>query len=238
MPTSLQERGEAFRALHAEPGAFVIPNPWDAGSARLLAGLGFKALATTSSGFAMTLGRLDYQVTREEKLAHLQVLTAAVDAPISADLENLWASSAEEAAETMRLAAETGIVGGSIEDYSGNPADPILRLDEAVRRVAAVVEVARGLPFPFTVTARAENLLHGRVDLDDTIARLKAFEEVGADVVYAPGLRTLDQIKTDPLNRKGTERPNNVMIGRSAFRIACLRMTTRSGRPLARAVRM
>jgi 2-methylisocitrate lyase-like PEP mutase family enzyme len=196
MASSQQERGEAFRALHTGPGAFVIPNPWDGGSARLLAGLGFKALATTSSGFAMTLGRVDYQVTRDEKLAHLKTLTDAVDVPISADLENLWAASAADAAETMRLAAATGIVGGSIEDYTGNPDDPILAMDEAVRRVAAAVEVARGLPFPFTVTARAENLLHGRDDLDDTIARLKAFEEVGADVLYAPGLRTLDQIKT------------------------------------------
>lgn len=203
MATTQKDRGEAFRALHEDPGAFVIPNPWDAGSARLLAGLGFKALATTSSGFAMTLGRLDYQVTREEKLAHLRSLVAAVDVPISADLENLWASSAHEAAETMRMAADTGAVGGSIEDFSGNRDDPILPMDEAVRRVAAVVEMARGLDTPFLVTARAENLLHGRDDLDDTIARLKAYEEVGADVLYAPGLRTVEQIKqvADAVNK-------------------------------------
>jgi len=195
MPTQT-EKGRAFRDLHAADGAFVIPNPWDVGSAQLFAGMGFKALATTSSGFAMTLGRGDYEVTRAEKMAHCAALASAVDVPISADLEGCFPDDPGGIAETIKMAAAAGLVGCSIEDYSGDPASPILDLDTAVARVRIGVEAARSLDVPFTFTARAENLLHKRDDMDDTIARLKAFEAAGADVLYAPGLRTLDQIKT------------------------------------------
>jgi 2-methylisocitrate lyase-like PEP mutase family enzyme len=189
------EKAERFRALHKRDGAFVIPNPWDAGSARLLAGLGFEALATTSSGFANSLGRLDGQVSRDEVLEHCRSLSAATDLPVSADLENCFADDPAEAAATIRLAAQAGIVGGSIEDYSGDPLNPIYEFELAVERVHAAAEAARLLDFPFTLTARAENLLHGRRDLDDTIRRLQAFEAAGADVLYAPGLKTLDEVR-------------------------------------------
>jgi len=190
------EKAERFKALHERDGAFIIPNPWDVGSARLLEGLGFEALATTSSGFANTLGRLDGMVTLEEKLAHCRVLCAATDVPVSADLENCFADDPQKAAKTILLAAETGVVGGSIEDYSGDEAKPIYDFNLAVERVQAAAETARSLDFPFTLTARAENLLHGRNDLDDTIRRLQAFEAAGADVLYAPGLKTLDEVRT------------------------------------------
>jgi 2-methylisocitrate lyase-like PEP mutase family enzyme len=190
------ERAQAFRALHHQTGAFVIPNPWDAGSARLLAAAGFKALATTSAGFAFTLGRRDGAVSREEKLSHIRDLVDAVDLPIAADLENGFGDSPEIAAETIRLGAQAGLVGGSIEDSSGDKAHPIYDFNLAVERVAASVEAARNLPFPFTLTARAENFLHGRPDLDETIKRLQAFERAGADVLFAPGLADLDMIKT------------------------------------------
>ena len=190
------ERAQAFRVLHQQDGAFVIPNPWDAGSARLLASLGFKALATTSAGFAFTLGRRDGAVTREEKLAHIRDLVSAVDLPIAADLENGFGDAPEIAAETIRLGAEAGLVGGSIEDSSGNSTRPIYEFNHAVERVAASVEAARSLPFPFTLTARAENFLHGRLDLDDTIKRLQAFDRAGADVLFAPGLADLDMVRT------------------------------------------
>jgi 2-methylisocitrate lyase-like PEP mutase family enzyme len=190
------ELAHVFRSLHHQTGAFVIPNPWDAGSARLLAAAGFKALATTSAGFAFTLGRRDGAVTRTEKLHHIRDLVAAVDLPIAADLENGFGDAPEIAAETIRLGADAGLVGGSIEDSSGNPAHPIYDFNHAVERVAAAVEAARSLTFPFTLTARAENFLHGRPDLDDTIKRLQAFERAGADVLFAPGLADLDMIKT------------------------------------------
>jgi len=189
------EKAEAFRALHARDGAFVIPNPWDAGSARLLAGLGFEALATTSSGFAQTLGRADGEVSRAEKIAHCRALAAATDLPISADLEKGFADDPETAAESITLAAEAGMVGASIEDYSGDSAKPIYDLGLAVERVAAAVEAARSLGFPFTLTARAEALLRGGTDLDAVIRRLQAFEAAGADVLYAPALTTLDQVR-------------------------------------------
>lgn len=192
--TSQREKAEAFLALHRQPGGFVIPNPWDVGSACILAGSGYKALATTSSGFAMTLGRADYRVTRAEKLAHCAALAAAVDVPISADLEDGFGRSPEIVAETITLAAATGIVGGSIEDYSGDPDSPILPLDEAVKRIEAAVAAARALDFPFVLTARAEALLHGERDLAPVIERLQAFEAAGADVLYAPGLRELPQV--------------------------------------------
>ena len=199
-----QDKGERFRALH-EGEPFVIPNPWDLGSAKVLAGLGFEALATTSSGFAFTLGRHDGGVTLDEVIEHTRALVEAVDVPISVDLENGYGPTPESAALAIDHAAEAGAVGGSIEDY-----DPfgkrVYEFDHAVERVTAAVEAARGLDFPFTLTARAENHIRDNPDLDDTIARLQAFESAGADVLYAPGLRTVDEIKavcdatTKPVN--------------------------------------
>ena len=202
------ERAATFRALHARPGAFVIPNPWDAGSARILASLGFEALATTSLGLSNTLGRPDGAgvVTRDEVLANCRAISAATELPVNADLENGYADEPKAAAEMILLAAEAGVVGGSIEDATGDPARPIYDFDLAVERVHAAVEAARALPFPFMLTARAENLLHGRNDLDDTIRRLQAFEKVGADVLYAPGVRDIPTIRavtsavTKPVN--------------------------------------
>ena len=190
------EKARLFRALHERPGVFVIPNPWDAGTARLLASLGFQALATTSLGFAASLGRVDgtRSVTRDELIANCREIASATQLPVSADLENGYADEPEEAAQIIRLAAEAGVVGGSIEDATGDPERPLYDFDLAVARVAAAVRVARTLPFPFTLTARAENYLHGRPDLDDTIKRLRAFAAAGADVLYAPGLRDLDTI--------------------------------------------
>ena len=187
------EKGERFGALHAgEP--FVIPNPWDAGSAKVLAGLGFQALATTSSGFAFTLGRHDSGVTLDEVVEHTRALTEAVELPISVDLENGYGPAPEEAAAAIGRAAAAGAVGGSIEDFDPGD-DRIYDLGHAIERVAAAVEHARELDFPFTLTARAENHIRGNPDLDDTIARLQAFERAGADVLYAPGLRTVEEIK-------------------------------------------
>ena len=190
-------RAAAFRALHERPGAFIIPNPWDAGTARLLASLGFEALATTSLGLANSLGRPDgaNAVSRREVLDNCRMIADATDLPVNADLENGYAHEPRAAAEMIRLAAETGVVGGSIEDATGEPGNPIYDFTLAVERVRAAVEVARALSFPFTLTARAENLLHGRPDLDDTIRRLQAFEAAGADVLYAPGLRDLATIR-------------------------------------------
>ncbi len=203
-----REKAERFRALHVREGAFVIPNPWDAGSARLLAGLGFEALATTSSGFANSLGRLDGQVSRDEVIEHCRSLSAVTDLPISVDLENCFADDPAEAAATITLAAKAGVVGGSIEDYTGDPLNPIYEFELAVERVHAAAEAARLLDFPFTLTARAENLLHGRHDLDDTIRRLQSFEAAGADVLYAPGLTTLDEVR---LVTGALSRPVNVL---------------------------
>jgi len=192
------EKGAAFRVLHERPGAFIIPNPWDAGTARLLAALGFEALATTSLGLANTLGRPDGAgvVSRNEVLENCRAIAGATDLPVNADLENGYAHEPRAAAEMIRLAAEAGVVGGSIEDATGDPRNPIYDFPLAVERVHAAVEVARALPFPFMLTARAENLLHGRSDLDDTIRRLQAFEKAGADVLYAPGLKDLATIRT------------------------------------------
>ena len=190
------EKARLFRALHERPGVFIVPNPWDAGTARLFAALGFEALATTSLGFAASLGRVDgtRSVTRDELIANCREIASATELPVSADLENGYADEPEEAAQIIRLAAEAGVVGGSIEDATGDAAKPLYDFDLAVARVAAAVRVARALPFPFTLTARAENYLHGRPDLDDTIKRLRAFAAAGADVLYAPGLRDLDTI--------------------------------------------
>jgi 2-methylisocitrate lyase-like PEP mutase family enzyme len=193
--TSQAERGNRFVALHARPGAFVIPNPWDIGTARMLAGLGFEALATTSAGFAFSLGRRDGEVSREEAIEHARTIVDATPLPVSADLENGFGDAPEAVAATVAMATEVGLAGCSIEDATGRPDRPIYERAHAIERVAAAVEAARASAFPFVLTARAENFLHGRPDLDDTIARLQAFEAAGADVLYAPGLRDLETIR-------------------------------------------
>jgi 2-methylisocitrate lyase-like PEP mutase family enzyme len=188
-----EEKGVALAALHAgEP--FIIPNPWDAGSARMLEALGFSALATTSSGCAFTLGRLDGQVTIDEVMAHVASLTQVTDVAVSVDMENGYGSDPESAALAVTRAAQAGAVGGSIEDW--DPAGHLYELDHAVARIAAAAKAAHSLGFPFTLTARAENHIRGNPDLDDTIARLKAYETAGADVLYAPGLRATDAIRS------------------------------------------
>jgi 2-methylisocitrate lyase-like PEP mutase family enzyme len=189
-----QQKGEAFRTLHqGEP--FVIPNPWDAGSAKILAGLGFKALATTSGGFAFTLGRPDGAVTLDEVAAHVTAVNEATDLPVSVDLENGYGPAPEDAARAITRAAEAGAVGGSIEDYDRDDGE-LYEPERAAERVAAAAEAAGALDFPFTLTARAENHLRDNPDLDDTIARLQAFERAGADVLYAPALLSAEEIKT------------------------------------------
>jgi len=209
MPTQL-EKGRTFQALHERSAAFIIPNPWDIGSAQILEYMGFEALATTSMGYAFSLGKLDTTVARDEMLAHVAAIAGATSLPVNADLENGYGDDPRTVAETIRLAAAAGVVGGSIEDDTGRPGDPIYAIDAAVARVRAAVAAARALPFPFTLTARSENYLHGRPDLDDTITRLRAFEEAGADVLYAPGLRSKDDIATVV---KSVQRPVNVLMG-------------------------
>ncbi len=191
------ERARAFRALHERPGIFIMPNPWDAGTAKLFASLGFEALATTSLGLANALGRVDgaLAISRDELIANCREIAAATELPVNADLENGYADDPGKAAAIFKLAADAGIVGGSIEDASGNPDKPIYDFSLAVERVAAAAETAHALPFPFMLTARAENFLHGRRDLDDTVRRLQAFAAAGADVLYAPGLRDLETIR-------------------------------------------
>ena len=208
MATQIQ-KAERFRALHARAGAFVIPNPWDAGTAKILASLGFEALATTSAGVAFALGRIDGQVSRDEALANAAAICAATSLPVSADLENLYAHAPDIAAATIPSAAAAGLVGCSIEDATGDPANPIYPFELAVERVQAAVAAARALPFPFTLTARAENFLHGRPDLDDTIKRLQAFDAAGADVLYAPGLGDIAQIRAVVA---ATAKPVNVLV--------------------------
>lgn len=207
-PTQL-EKARRFADLHRE-GCFVIPNPWDAGSARLLETMGFQALASTSAGFAFSLALPDMAITREQKLEHLRTMCEAVSLPVSTDLQNGFGDSPEEAARTITLAAQAGVVGGSIEDSRGTADDPIYDFGLACERVRAAVEAARNTGFPFTLTARAENLLWGRKDLADTIRRLQAFQEAGADVLYAPGLRTADEIRTVV---QSIDRPLNVLAG-------------------------
>lgn len=196
MTLTIQAKALRLQALHQGPGAFVIPNAWDAGSARLFAGLGFEALATSSGAAAMALGRRDGQINRAEALAHCRVIVEATDLPVSADLENGFGDTPEAAAETIRMAGELGLAGGSIEDASGNTDQPIYSLAHATERIAAAVEATRALPFAFQLTARAENFLHGRTDLDDTIARLQAYEKAGAQVLFAPGLPDLAAVRT------------------------------------------
>jgi len=206
------EKAKAFQDLHQRAGAFIIPNPWDAGTAQILASLGFEALATTSFGVANVLGRRDGTgaVTSDDILENCRVIDAATALPVSADLENCFADEPRAAAEMIRHAADAGMVGGSIEDFTGDHNAPVYDFDHAVERVQAAVEVARALPFPFMLTARSENLLHGRDDLDDTIRRLQAFEAVGADVLYAPGLKDLETIRTVT---SVVNKPVNVVMG-------------------------
>ena len=208
-------RAEAFKALHEREGAFVIPNPWDAGSAKLLASLGFEALATTSAGLAFSLGRPDAEgaMTLEETLGNARSIVDATALPVTADLENGFSDDPKGCADAILQAAAAGLVGGSIEDASGNADESLYSFHHAVERVEAAVAAARSLPFPFTLCARAENLLHGRMDLEDTIARLQAFAEAGADVLYAPGLRTADEIRR--VVQAVAPRPVNVLMGLS-----------------------
>ena len=210
---SQAQKSERFRALHARPGAFVIPNPWDAGTAKILAVMGFEALTTTSAGLAYTLGRPDGAglVTREETLANAKAIVDATDLPVAADLENGFGDAPEAAAETIRLAGEiAGLVGGSIEDATGDPRRPIYDFQHAVERVAAAAEAARALPYAFVMVGRAENFLHGKPDLDDTIRRLQAFEAAGADALYAPGLTRAEDIRTVCAS---VRKPVNVIMG-------------------------
>ncbi len=215
MPNSQTNRARAFRALHDSGQTFVIPNPWDAGSAKMLAALGFPALATTSAGFAFSIGRPDAAnaVGRDETLQNARAIVDATPLPVSADLENGFGDEPQACAETILRAAEAGLVGGSIEDATGRPGDPIYPLALAVRRIEAAVRAARSLPFPFTLTARAENHLNGIDDLGDTIRRLQAYAEAGADVLYAPGLRTPEDIRQ--VVQAVAPKPVNVVAGLS-----------------------
>jgi 2-methylisocitrate lyase-like PEP mutase family enzyme len=210
MTVSQADKSARFRALHEAPGVFVMPNPWDAGSARFLAGLGFAALATSSGASAGTLGRRDGRVTRTEALAHARAIVEATDLPVSADLEKGFGDAPSKAAETIRLAAEIGLVGGSIEDATGDPARPLYDIGHAAERVAAAAQAARTLSFPFTLTARAENFLRGNPNLDDTIARLQDFERAGADVLFAPGLPDLAAVRAVCA---AVSKPVNFMVG-------------------------
>jgi len=209
MPTQV-EKAERFRALHSRPGAFIIPNPWDVGSARILAHLGFEALATTSAGFAFTLGKPDGTVDRDTMMQHVAAIAAATDLPVSADLEKGFGDEPGVVAETIRLAGAAGLAGCSIEDATGRAGDPIYDIERAADRVRGAVDAARSLAFPFTLTARAENYLHGRPNLADTIARLQAFQQAGADVLYAPGLTTREDIAEVV---RSVDRPVNVVMG-------------------------
>jgi 2-methylisocitrate lyase-like PEP mutase family enzyme len=207
---SQTEKAQAFRALHQRDRAFIIPNPWDIGTARVLAYLGFDALATTSAGCALTLGCRDYGLTRDQVIDHVRAIASATDLPVSADLENGFGDRPEDAAETIRQAADAGVVGGSIEDSTRTGDSVVYDLSLARERIQAAVASARRLPFPFMLTARAENFLVGRLDLPDTIARLQAYQEAGADVLYAPGLVSQDDIRSVV---SSVDRPVNVLIG-------------------------
>jgi 2-methylisocitrate lyase-like PEP mutase family enzyme len=210
MATSQADKAQRFRKLHEGPGAFVIPNPWDGGSARMLAGLGFQALATSSGAAAGVLGRRDGRITRDEALAQVRIIVAATDLPVSADLEKCFGDEPKVVAETVRLAAEAGLVGCSVEDATGYKDKPLFDFQLAVERVAAAVKSARSMSFPFTLTARSENFLRGNPDLDDTIRRLQAFEKAGADVLMAPGLPDLDSVRKVC---KAVSKPVNFMVG-------------------------
>jgi len=204
------ERGSAFRALHERDGAFIIPNPWDIGTARLLARLGFEALATTSAGYAFSMGQRDSTMGRDRLIANAGAIASATDLPVSADLENGFGDDPVSVVETVQRAALAGLVGGSIEDATNRQSDPIYEQQLAVDRIFAAAEAARALPFPFTLTARAENYLFGRPDLKDTIRRLQAYQDAGADVLYAPGLTSKDEIAAVV---SSVDRPVNVVMG-------------------------
>ena len=210
MGATQKEKAARFRALHQGPGVFLIPNPWDTGSARILAGLGFSALATSSGASALALGRRDGALTREEALAHSRMIVDATELPVSADLESGFGEEPEAVAETIRLGAEAGLVGCTIEDSTGNPASPLYELPLAVERIAAAAQAARAFPFPFMLTARAHNLLYANPSLDETIRRLQAFEEAGADVLFAPGLPDLTAVSTVCA---AVSKPVNFMVG-------------------------
>ena len=204
------EKGRVFRELHERDRAFIIPNPWDVGSARLLSHLGFEALATTSMGYAFSRGRRDNTINRDETMEYTTAIASATSLPVSADLENGFGDTPEVVAETIRLAAAAGVVGCSVEDASGRPSQPIYDVEYATERIRAAAEESRSLQFPFTLTGRAENYLHGRPDINDTIKRLQAYEEAGADVLYAPGLITKKDIEAVV---KSVTRPVNVLMG-------------------------
>jgi 2-methylisocitrate lyase-like PEP mutase family enzyme len=216
------EKAQVFRALHQRASAFIIPNPWDVGTARLLAHLGFEALATTSAGYAFSTGQPDNTTERDQMMTHISAIASASDLPVSADLENGFGDAPEFVAETIRRAAAAGAVGGSIEDMSRQPAHSIYDLEYAVERVRAAAEVARAFPFPFTLTARAENYLVGRPDLKDTIARLQAYQMAGADVLYAPGLTSKEDIAAVV---KSLDRPVNVVMGLQGVQLSLAQLS-------------
>ena len=213
-------KATVFRNLHTDAGVFVIPNPWDAGSAKLLASLGFKALATTSAGLAFSLGKPDggSAITLADALYNAQLIDNATALPVSADLENGYGHEPEDCANAVALAAKAGLAGCSIEDATNKVGDPIYAFDLAVERIKAAVHAARGLPHPFTLTARAENLIHGRPDLTDTIRRLEAFADAGADVLYAPGLKTVEQISA--VVKAVSPKPVNVLMGLAGVKVS------------------
>ena len=210
MRISQREKADRFQALHNGPGAFVIPNPWDIGSARMLAGLGFQALATSSAASASAVGRKDHELSREESMEHARLIVEATDLPVSADLGKGFGDSPEAVAQTIRMASEAGLVGCTIEDASGRPDNPLYDTDLAVERIVAAVEAARSLPIPFMVTARAHNLLFPNPSLEDTLTRLQAFERAGADVLFAPGLPDLKAVRDVCA---GVAKPFNFMVG-------------------------
>lgn len=218
--SSIELKAEAFKALHQRPGIFVVPNPWDAGSARILESFGFEALATTSAGLAYSLGKPDghASINREDTLQNARSIIAATNLPVSADLENGYGDEPATCAETILMAAKAGLSGGSIEDATGRSESPIYPFEQAVERVKAAVGAARSLPFPFTLTGRAENLIYGRPDLNDTIKRLEAFADAGADVLFAPGLKTREEIEA--VVKAVAPRPVNVIMGLSGVNLS------------------
>ena len=229
--TSQHDKADAFRALHERDSAFIIPNPWDVGTARLLATLGFEALATTSAGYAFSVGRRDNTIDREEMMAHCQAIAEASDLPVSGDLENGYGDSPETAAETIRLAGEAGLVGGSIEDSINRLGEaPLYEIEHAAERVRAAAEAARSLPFTFTLTGRAENFLVGRPDLGDAIARLQAYQEAGADVLYAPGLARREDIESVV---RSVDRPVNVVMGLQGVQLSLAELSAIGARRIS-----
>src|SRR5262245_50006833 len=209
------QKGKIFRSLHERAGAFVIPNPWDKGTARLLAHLGSEALATTSAGYAFSVGKQDNTIGRDEMMKHVSEIVSAIDLPVSADLENGFGDDTDTVAESIRMAANTGLVGGSIEDMTSHHI--IYKLEHAADRVRAAASITRKLPFTFTLTARAENYLVGRTDLNDTIKRLQAYQEAGADVLYAPGLKSKEEIAQLV---RSVDRPVNVVMGLQGIQLS------------------